>query len=148
MTIQGWGEIALTLGLAALLGWPIGVYMSRVWNGERTWLDPVLKPVEVFTKATSSSRHISQTWTICASLSRQVSNITFNGIAAQTSRTAAISAFTSSSRPLFNQPTLITISISCAPAAIAAATQTRTSPGDRGGGRDGASAACGAHGAD
>lgn len=46
MSIQGWGEIALTLGLACLLGWPIGVYMSRVWNGERTWLDPVLKPVE------------------------------------------------------------------------------------------------------
>ena len=34
MTIQGWGEIALTLSLACLLGWPIGVYMSRVWNGE------------------------------------------------------------------------------------------------------------------
>jgi len=46
MNIQGWGEIALTLGLAVLLGWPIGVYMSRVWDGERTWLDPVLKPVE------------------------------------------------------------------------------------------------------
>ena len=46
MNIQGWGEIALTLGLAVMLGWPIGVYMSRVWNGERTWLDPVLKPVE------------------------------------------------------------------------------------------------------
>ena len=52
MTVQGWAEIALTLGLAALLGWPIGIYMSRVWNGERTWLDPVLKPVEaVFYKA-------------------------------------------------------------------------------------------------
>ncbi|PQZ83850.1 MULTISPECIES: potassium-transporting ATPase subunit KdpA [unclassified Brevundimonas] len=46
MNIQGWAEIALTLGLAVVLGWPIGIYMSRVWNGERTWLDPVLKPVE------------------------------------------------------------------------------------------------------
>lgn len=46
MNIQGWAEIALTLGLAVMLGWPIGIYMSRVWNGERTWLDPVLKPVE------------------------------------------------------------------------------------------------------
>lgn len=46
MNIQGWAEIALTIGLAALIGWPIGLYLSRVWNGERTWLDPVLKPVE------------------------------------------------------------------------------------------------------
>jgi K+-transporting ATPase ATPase A chain len=46
MNIQGWAEIALTLSLSVLLAWPIGIYMSRVWNGERTWLDPVLKPVE------------------------------------------------------------------------------------------------------
>jgi K+-transporting ATPase ATPase A chain len=46
MTFQGWAEIALTLSLACLIGWPLGVYMSRVWNGERTWLDPVLRPVE------------------------------------------------------------------------------------------------------
>ncbi|MFN3522591.1 MAG: potassium-transporting ATPase subunit KdpA [Phenylobacterium sp.] len=46
MNWQGWAEIALTLGLAVGFGWPIGAYMSRVWNGERTWLDPVLRPVE------------------------------------------------------------------------------------------------------
>jgi len=46
MNWQGWAEIALTLGLAVGIGWPLGVYMSRVWNGERTWLDPVLAPVE------------------------------------------------------------------------------------------------------
>ncbi len=46
MTIQGWAEIALTIGLAVGLGWPLGVYMARVWQGERTWLDPVLGPVE------------------------------------------------------------------------------------------------------
>jgi K+-transporting ATPase ATPase A chain len=46
MNWQGWAEIALTLGLAISLGWPLGLYMSRVWNGERTWLDPVLRPVE------------------------------------------------------------------------------------------------------
>jgi len=63
MTIQGWAEIALTLGLACLLGWPIGLYMSRVWNGERTWLDPVLKPVEaVFYKASGVDPTRSQGW--------------------------------------------------------------------------------------
>jgi K+-transporting ATPase ATPase A chain len=63
MNIQGWGEIALTLGLAIALGWPIGVYMSRVWNGERTWLDPVLKPVEaVFYRAAGVDPRRSQGW--------------------------------------------------------------------------------------
>jgi potassium-transporting ATPase potassium-binding subunit len=46
MTWQGWAEIALTIGLAIGLAWPLGIYMSRVWNGEGTWLDPVLRPME------------------------------------------------------------------------------------------------------
>ena len=63
MNIQGWAEIALTLGLAVVLGWPIGVYMSRVWNGERTWLDPVLKPVEgLFYRAAGVDPTRSQGW--------------------------------------------------------------------------------------
>lgn len=63
MNIQGWAEIALTLGLACLLGWPIGVYISRVWNGERTWLDPVLKPVEgIFYRAAGVDATRSQGW--------------------------------------------------------------------------------------
>ena len=63
MNIQGWAEIALTLGLSCLLGWPIGIYMSRVWNGERTWLDPVLRPVEaVFYKASGVDPTRSQGW--------------------------------------------------------------------------------------
>ncbi|MFC5374130.1 potassium-transporting ATPase subunit KdpA [Brevundimonas faecalis] len=63
MNIQGWAEIALTLGLAVVLGWPIGVYMSRVWNGERTWLDPVLKPVEgLFYRAAGVDPNRSQGW--------------------------------------------------------------------------------------
>lgn len=63
MNIHGWAEIALTLGLAVVLGWPIGVYMSRVWNGERTWLDPVLKPVEgLFYRAAGVDAARSQGW--------------------------------------------------------------------------------------
>ena len=34
MNIQGWAEIALTLGLSITIGWPLGLYLSRVWNGE------------------------------------------------------------------------------------------------------------------
>ncbi|HWU14048.1 MAG TPA: potassium-transporting ATPase subunit KdpA [Caulobacter sp.] len=63
MNWQGWAEIALTLGLAVAIGWPLGVYMSRVWNGERTWLDPVLRPVEgAFYKACGVDPVKSQSW--------------------------------------------------------------------------------------
>ena len=63
MNWQGWAEIALTLGLAVAIAWPLGVYMSRVWNGERTWLDPVLGPVEtLFYAAGGIDPKKSQTW--------------------------------------------------------------------------------------
>ena len=63
MNIQGWAEIALTLGLSVLLAWPIGIYMSRVWNGERTWFDSVLRPVEgLFYKASGIDPKRSQGW--------------------------------------------------------------------------------------
>jgi K+-transporting ATPase ATPase A chain len=63
MNWQGWAEIALTLGLAVAIGWPLGVYMSRVWNGERTWLDPVLRPFEAFFyTACGVDAKKSQTW--------------------------------------------------------------------------------------
>ena len=63
MNIQGWAEIALTLGLSIAIGWPLGLYLSRVWNGERTWLDPVMRPVEgVFYKAAGVDPTRSQGW--------------------------------------------------------------------------------------
>lgn len=46
MTWQGWAEIAFTLAITVALGWPLGLYMARVWTGQKTWLDPVLAPVE------------------------------------------------------------------------------------------------------
>ena len=46
MNWQGWAEIAFTLLLTVALAWPLGLYLSRVWTGERTWLDPVLRPAE------------------------------------------------------------------------------------------------------
>jgi K+-transporting ATPase ATPase A chain len=46
MDWRGWAEIAFTIGLSLLLAWPLGLYLARVWTGGRTWLDPVLKPVE------------------------------------------------------------------------------------------------------
>jgi K+-transporting ATPase ATPase A chain len=46
MDPRGWAEIALTLAVTVALAWPLGIYMARVWTGEKTWLDPVLKPIE------------------------------------------------------------------------------------------------------
>ncbi len=46
MSASGWGEIIFTLVITVALAVPLGAYLARVWKGERTWLDPVLKPVE------------------------------------------------------------------------------------------------------
>ena len=63
MNIQGWAEIALTIGLAVGLGWPLGIYMARVWQDQPTWLSPVLKPVEaVFYGAAGVDPKKGQGW--------------------------------------------------------------------------------------
>jgi K+-transporting ATPase ATPase A chain len=46
MDARGWLEILFTIGVTVALAWPLGIYMARVWKGERTWLDPVIRPVE------------------------------------------------------------------------------------------------------
>jgi K+-transporting ATPase ATPase A chain len=46
MTLNGWLQIALFLCAIFLVTKPLGVYMARVFNRERTFLDPVLRPVE------------------------------------------------------------------------------------------------------
>lgn len=46
MTISGWLQIALVLGAVLLLVKPLGLYMARVFAGERTGLTPLLAPIE------------------------------------------------------------------------------------------------------
>ena len=46
MTINGWLQIAIFLALVLLVTKPMGVFMTRVFNRERTFLDPVLRPLE------------------------------------------------------------------------------------------------------
>jgi K+-transporting ATPase ATPase A chain len=68
MNIQGWAEIALTIGLAIALAWPLGVYMARIWSGQSTWLDPVLRPVErLFYSLAGVQSEKGQTWLAYAS---------------------------------------------------------------------------------
>src|ERR1700712_2826282 len=47
MTINGWVQIALFCVLLGLLVKPLGGYMTKVFNGERTLLRPILRPIEV-----------------------------------------------------------------------------------------------------
>jgi K+-transporting ATPase ATPase A chain len=47
MTLIGWLQIALYCAIIVALVKPLGGYMTRVFNGERTFLSPVLRPVEV-----------------------------------------------------------------------------------------------------
>ena len=46
MTINGWVQIALFSVIVIALTRPLGGYMTRVFAGERTFLRPVLRPVE------------------------------------------------------------------------------------------------------
>jgi len=46
MTINGWIQIALYCVIIIAITKPVGGYMTRVFNGERTWLSPILRPVE------------------------------------------------------------------------------------------------------
>jgi len=46
MTTNGWMQIAVFLAVILAITKPLGVYMARVFSRERTFLDPVARPVE------------------------------------------------------------------------------------------------------
>jgi potassium-transporting ATPase potassium-binding subunit len=46
MTINGWLQILCFFAVVLLLTKPMGVFMARVFSRERTFLDPVLRPME------------------------------------------------------------------------------------------------------
>ena len=46
MTFVGWLQIALVLGAVLVCAWPLGQFMARVFQGDKTLLTPVLLPVE------------------------------------------------------------------------------------------------------
>src|SRR5579859_421258 len=46
MTINGWLQIFVFLALIFAVTKPLGIFMARVFAGERTFLDPVLRPLE------------------------------------------------------------------------------------------------------
>ncbi|HEX5426093.1 MAG TPA: potassium-transporting ATPase subunit KdpA [Candidatus Acidoferrales bacterium] len=46
MTANGWLQILLFLLIIFLITKPLGIYMARVFGGERTFMDPVMRPLE------------------------------------------------------------------------------------------------------
>jgi K+-transporting ATPase ATPase A chain len=64
MTPNGWLQILFYFAVILLITKPMGVFMARVFSRERTWLDPVMRPVErVFYKLTRVDENREMRWT-------------------------------------------------------------------------------------
>lgn len=44
--MQDWIYIGVVLVILAAIAWPLGQYMARVFNGERTLLSLIISPLE------------------------------------------------------------------------------------------------------
>src|SRR6266852_7681897 len=63
MTFNGWLQIALYCVVIVLLVKPFGGYMTRVFTGERTFLSPVLGPLErLFYRLSGVDERSDQNW--------------------------------------------------------------------------------------
>jgi K+-transporting ATPase ATPase A chain len=76
MTLAGWLAIALVLGAVLVCAWPLGLYMARVFQGEKVFASPVLLPVErALYRAAGLKPRDEQTW-----LGFTLAMLTFNGL--------------------------------------------------------------------
>jgi K+-transporting ATPase ATPase A chain len=46
MSVNGWLQFAIYCLVLLATVRPVGIYIARVIEGERTWLDPILRPIE------------------------------------------------------------------------------------------------------
>jgi len=64
MTANGWFQIFFFLACVFLLTKPVGIFLSRVFNRERTFLDPVLRPIEkLLYRVTGVDENREMRWT-------------------------------------------------------------------------------------
>jgi K+-transporting ATPase ATPase A chain len=70
MTANGWFQILLFLALIFAVTKPMGVFMARVFNRERTFLDPILRPIErLLYRLTGVDENHEMRWTeYCGSM--------------------------------------------------------------------------------
>ncbi len=76
MTVNGWLQIFAFLGLILAVTKPMGVFMTRVFSRERTFLDPVLRPIErLLYRVTRVDENHEMPWTEYA-----VAMLLFSGV--------------------------------------------------------------------
>jgi len=76
MTVNGWIQILLFLVLIFAVTKPLGVFMTRVFNRERTFLDPLARPLErLLYRVTGVDENHDMRWTEYA-----VSMLMFSGV--------------------------------------------------------------------
>ena len=76
MTANGWFQILLFLAIIFLITKPLGIFMTRVFNREKTFLDPVLRPLErLLYRVTGVDETHEMRWTEYA-----VSMLLFSGV--------------------------------------------------------------------
>ena len=64
MTLNGWLQILFFFALVLAVTKPLGVFMARVFNHEKTFLDPVLRPIErLIYKMTGVREENEMRWT-------------------------------------------------------------------------------------
>src|SRR5215813_13340393 len=64
MTSVGVLQIAIFLALILICAKPLGAYMARIFEGQRTFLHPVLRWLEVLTyKVSGVKEDVEQRWT-------------------------------------------------------------------------------------
>jgi potassium-transporting ATPase potassium-binding subunit len=76
MTANGWIQILLYLVLIFVVTKPLGVFMARVFNRDRTFLDPVARPIErLLYRVTGVDENHEMRWTEYA-----VAMLMFSGV--------------------------------------------------------------------
>jgi K+-transporting ATPase ATPase A chain len=70
MTINGWLQILVFFAVVLAATKPAGLFMAKVFSRERTWLDPVLRPMEkLIYKLTGVNEEREMRWTeYCTSM--------------------------------------------------------------------------------
>src|SRR6202521_4784926 len=64
MTANGWLQILLFLVLVFLVTKPMGIFMAHVFNREKTFMDPVLRPIErLLYRVTGVDENHEMRWT-------------------------------------------------------------------------------------
>src|SRR6478672_8735497 len=64
MTLNGWLQILVLLLFVFLVTKPVGIFMARVFNREKTFMDPVLRPIErLLYRVTGVDENHEMRWT-------------------------------------------------------------------------------------